>query len=110
MEVRLPLTSSAISVGLVSNALQGVVEATSSTLGHCASSWGFDRSRNSRWHNGIRNEFSSNPRIKWKGRDVIGLLIDLECGTLSCTHNGKPVSVGYDNIIVGSPGVGGGMS
>ncbi|CUE95151.1 Hypothetical protein, putative [Bodo saltans] len=101
-EARLPPNGSHISVGLVSNAFQGVVEATSSTLGHCGSSWGFDGSRNSRWHNGIRNEFSSNPRIKWKGRDVIGLLMDLESGTLSCTHNGKPVSIGYDNVFVGS--------
>lgn len=100
LEVRLPSNSSPVSVGLVSNAFKGVVEVSSSSLGHCQHSWGFDGARLCRWHNGTRNEFSSN-RTKWKGRDVVGLLIDLECGTLTCTHNGKPVSAAYDNIRCG---------
>lgn len=98
MEVRVSSSGSPISVGVVTKAFKAMMEGSSSSLGQCGNSWGFDGARLCRWHNAIRNEFTTSNRAKWKARDVIGLLLDLEAGTLVCTHNGKPVSAAYDNL------------
>ena len=96
-EVRLPQTAAVVAVGMVTKPFRASEPvAGAPPFGTCAHSWCFDGSRLCRWHNGMRSDFSH--RVKWKGRDVLGLLLDLEEGTFSCTHNGKPLAPPYENV------------
>ena len=93
------LHTNGVCAGAVTSNFRGsdsVAPTSTSPLGQCTHSWSFDGTRLCRIHNGIRHDFSS--RVKWKSKDVIGILLDVEDGSISCIHNGKLLGVSYDNL------------
>ncbi|KEG15001.1 putative ubiquitin-protein ligase [Trypanosoma grayi] len=94
-EVRIPAKGEAISVGVVTERAQQHSVLAPRGLGHDGDSWGFESAQMCRFYHGFRHEFAV--RTKWKGLDVIGILLDLEAETLACVHEDRQVSL-FDNI------------
>ncbi|CBH17265.1 hypothetical protein, conserved [Trypanosoma brucei gambiense DAL972] len=94
-EVRIPANGDPISVGAVTERAQQNSFLSPRGLGHDGDSWGFESAQMCRFYHGFRHEFTM--RTKWKGLDVIGIMLDLETDTLACLHEERQVSV-FDNF------------
>ena len=57
-------------------------------VGDCAYSWAYDGSRMGKWHRGQRQEYGG--QSKWKSKDVVGCMLDLDAGVMAFMHNGVP--------------------
>jgi hypothetical protein len=98
-EAKILHSNAALTIGLVSNRFRssdGGGANPAPLLGQCKESWCFDGARMSRWHAGVRGEFTN--RNKWKARDTVAIAFDLFEGSLACLHNNRPVCPPFEDL------------
>ncbi|EPY15130.1 SPRY domain-containing SOCS box protein 3 [Strigomonas culicis] len=88
-EVRVTDPGSLLAVGLLTEAGRAAVEA-GGHLGCDDGSWAFDHTRGGGVHKGsVVADFTS--RSAWRAGDVLGIVMDLEEGRLTCLLNGSQI-------------------
>ena len=77
-------------------------EAIDTACGECNNSWSICGNRGCKYHSGERSvyptSFTDLQVPKWKGRDIVGVMLDLYARTLEYTLNGKPLGIAYSKL------------